>query len=37
MVCRPSEQNLFGIMQGGLDPELRRISAQQLVERDLPG
>jgi len=34
---RPQEQNLFGIVQGGLDPELRRLSAAQLVERDLPG
>ena len=25
---RPHEQNLFGIVQGGLDPELRRISIQ---------
>jgi len=35
--CRPQEQNLFGIVQGGLDPELRRLSAEQLVARDLPG
>ncbi len=34
---RPTEQSLFGIVQGGLDPRLRRISAAQLVERDLPG
>jgi queuine/archaeosine tRNA-ribosyltransferase len=34
---RPNEQNLFGIMQGGLDPVLRRISAEQLVNRNLPG
>eukprot|EP00199_Chlamydomonas_sp_CCMP681_P002077 CAMPEP_0119108094 /NCGR_PEP_ID=MMETSP1180-20130426/13465_1 /TAXON_ID=3052 ORGANISM="Chlamydomonas cf sp, Strain CCMP681" /NCGR_SAMPLE_ID=MMETSP1180 /ASSEMBLY_ACC=CAM_ASM_000741 /LENGTH=427 /DNA_ID=CAMNT_0007093677 /DNA_START=136 /DNA_END=1419 /DNA_ORIENTATION=+ len=34
---RPTEQNLFGIVQGGLDPVLRRISAAQLVERNLPG
>lgn len=34
---RPSEQNLFGIVQGGLDPELRRLSAAALVQRDLPG
>ena len=26
--ARPHEQNLFGIVQGGLDPELRRISLQ---------
>ena len=30
-------QRLFGIVQGGLDPELRRISAEQLIELDLPG
>lgn len=35
--CRPTEQNLFGIVQGGLYPDLRRISAAQLVERNLPG
>lgn len=35
--ARPGEQNLFGIVQGGLDPELRRISIQQLSDRDLPG
>ncbi|CAK0784293.1 hypothetical protein CVIRNUC_007497 [Coccomyxa viridis] len=34
---RPTEQNLFGIVQGGLDAELRRISIQQLSERNLPG
>ena len=35
--ARPTEQNLFGIVQGGLDPDLRRISIQQLSERNLPG
>ncbi|KAG2483993.1 hypothetical protein HYH03_017160 [Edaphochlamys debaryana] len=34
---RPTEQNLFGIVQGGLDPRLREISMEQLIERDLPG
>jgi queuine tRNA-ribosyltransferase len=30
-------QALFGIVQGGVDPELRRRSAQALVGMDLPG
>jgi queuine tRNA-ribosyltransferase len=30
-------QNLFGIVQGGMYPELRRESAETLVEMDLPG
>ena len=34
---RPTEQSLFGIVQGGLDPDLRHISIRQLSERDLPG
>ena len=34
---RPAEQNLFGIVQGGLDADLRRTSIQQLSERNLPG
>ncbi|XP_062027643.1 uncharacterized protein LOC133743660 isoform X1 [Rosa rugosa] len=34
---RPSEQNLFGIVQGGLDPVLRDICVRGLVERNLPG
>ncbi|GLC34723.1 hypothetical protein PLESTB_001230700 [Pleodorina starrii] len=34
---RPGEQNLFAIVQGGLDTRLREISMQQLVARDLPG
>ncbi|GIL72230.1 hypothetical protein Vretimale_296 [Volvox reticuliferus] len=34
---RPLEQNLFGIVQGGLDTGLRDLSMQQLVARDLPG
>ena len=30
-------QSLFGIMQGGMFKDLRRISAEQIVELDLPG
>jgi queuine tRNA-ribosyltransferase len=30
-------QSLFGIVQGGIYPELRRESAERLVEMDLPG
>lgn len=35
--ARPTEQNLFGIVQGGLDPRLRDICCRDLVEKDLPG
>ena len=35
--ARPHEQNLFGIIQGGLDPELRRRCVRDMLERDLPG
>ena len=34
---RPSEQNLFAIVQGGLDLEMRKYCTQELVKRDLPG
>ena len=36
---RPGDQNLFPIVQGGLDRELRAISLRQLMERDdrIPG
>lgn len=34
---RPHEQNLFAIVQGGLDARLRAISITQLSERSLPG
>lgn len=34
---RPTEQNLFGIVQGGLDTRLREICCHGLVEKDLPG
>ncbi len=30
-------QNLFGIVQGGIYPDLRRESAERLVEMDFPG
>lgn len=34
---RPGSQNLFGIVQGHLDPELRKFSLQEMIRRDLPG
>ncbi len=34
---RPSEQALFGIVQGGVYPDLRKDAAQSLVDLDLPG
>lgn len=34
---RPDEQALFGIVQGGMELDLRRESAQRLVELDFPG
>eukprot|EP00878_Enallax_costatus_P011633 GHUV01012142.1.p1 GENE.GHUV01012142.1~~GHUV01012142.1.p1 ORF type:complete len:422 (+),score=93.24 GHUV01012142.1:621-1886(+) len=34
---RPNEQNLFPIVQGGFDVQLREISMQQLIERNAPG
>eukprot|EP00271_Cylindrocystis_brebissonii_P018210 TRINITY_DN5061_c0_g1_i1.p1 TRINITY_DN5061_c0_g1~~TRINITY_DN5061_c0_g1_i1.p1 ORF type:complete len:478 (-),score=28.56 TRINITY_DN5061_c0_g1_i1:207-1640(-) len=34
---RPTEQNLFGIVQGGLVPELRAQCLEGLVQRNLPG
>ncbi|XP_024521803.1 queuine tRNA-ribosyltransferase catalytic subunit 1 [Selaginella moellendorffii] len=34
---RPRDQNLFGIVQGGLDPHLRDICVKGMVERNLPG
>jgi len=33
----PQRQSLFGIVQGGMFPALRRRSARELVELDLPG
>lgn len=35
--ARPTEQNLFGIVQGGLDTGLREQCCRALVKRDLPG
>lgn len=35
--AKPGSQNLFGIVQGGLDPRLRAICCHGLVERNLPG
>lgn len=34
---RPGEQALFGIVQGGMYADLRKESAEQLVELDFPG
>jgi hypothetical protein len=34
---RPNDQNLFCIIQGGLDLELRRECCQEMVKRDTPG
>jgi len=34
---RPHDQNLFGIIQGGLDPRLRDICLDEFNKRDLPG
>ncbi|MDP2434259.1 MAG: tRNA guanosine(34) transglycosylase Tgt, partial [archaeon] len=35
--ARPHDQNLFGIIQGGLDLSLRRACIAEMVARDLPG
>ena len=34
---RPNEQNLFAIVQGGLDPKLREKSLADLIARNTPG
>jgi queuine tRNA-ribosyltransferase len=34
---RPHDQALFGIIQGGMDKELRKQSAEELLELDFPG
>jgi tRNA-guanine transglycosylase len=34
---RPLQQNLFGIVQGGLDADLRRRCVAEMTKRDLPG
>ncbi len=35
--ARPTEQGLFGIVQGGSDPKLREYCAKRLIEMDFPG
>ena len=35
--ARPNDQSLFGIVQGGLDLELRAECARRLIEIDFPG
>lgn len=35
--ARKTEQNLFPIVQGGLDPKLREISAKELIKRNTSG
>ena len=34
---RPSEQNLFPIIQGGLDTELRKVCVAEMTKRHAPG
>lgn len=34
---RPKEQNLFAIVQGGLDLEMRKYCTEELIKRNLPG
>ena len=34
---RKTEQNLFPIVQGGLDPRLREISAKEIIKRNTSG
>jgi len=34
---KPHIQNLYGIVQGGLDPKLREISLKEMIQRNLPG
>uniref|UniRef100_A0A8D0GI44 Queuine tRNA-ribosyltransferase catalytic subunit 1 n=1 Tax=Sphenodon punctatus TaxID=8508 RepID=A0A8D0GI44_SPHPU len=34
---RPDEQNLFAIIQGGLDPVLRTKCLEEMTQRDVPG
>lgn len=33
----PDRQNLFCIIQGGLDLEMRKICCEEMVKRDTPG
>jgi len=35
--ARPEDQNLFAIVQGGLDPDLRDWSLTETIKRDTPG
>mmetsp|Transcript_36976 Transcript_36976/g.147515 ORF Transcript_36976/g.147515 Transcript_36976/m.147515 type:complete len:220 (-) Transcript_36976:1005-1664(-) len=35
--ARPHDQNLFGIVQGGLDAKLRATCLEEMTKRDLPG
>ncbi|WP_028987115.1 tRNA guanosine(34) transglycosylase Tgt [Thermicanus aegyptius] len=35
--ARPQDQGLFGIIQGGIYPDLRKMSARQLIGLDFPG
>ncbi|XP_073174829.1 queuine tRNA-ribosyltransferase catalytic subunit 1 isoform X2 [Lepidochelys kempii] len=34
---KPNEQNLFAIIQGGLDPALRTKCLEEMTQRDVPG
>ena len=34
---RGRDRNLFGIVQGGVYPDLRKESAERLIEMDFPG
>lgn len=34
---RKRDQNLFGIVQGGLDIKLREVCLEEMIKRDLPG
>jgi tRNA-guanine family transglycosylase len=35
--ARPDQQNIFAIIQGGLDPVLRAECVAEMVKRDTPG
>lgn len=34
---KPETQNLFAIIQGGLNPDLRKLCIDEMVKRDTPG
>lgn len=34
---KPETQNLFAIIQGGLNPQLRKLCIEEMVKRDTPG